>query len=373
MLDGGSSADGSAALPRARSTFVPSYTTASRTFVPVPQASVTLPASPYQWLVLASGLLSSTQGKIAAAEGRLMVGGAQSASASALVAGNTFAPWHTFHVAPAAASDTEVRVELRDLSQTATIRDLSIVALPMPPGADLHQVSLPDDQAVPNPPAAYLRLAFTPSRPGTYLVLAASSATEAPGVGSIAVWISHGSDTWPHAQFKVGRGAALPLFLARAVDLAAAPQTISWMASGDETVGSTIRFARIIAFRTDAFPDYRAAQDFGQVASTASSFVSVSSLASGTAPGDYLSIQTMLLWTDEAAPQIARGVRFATAGGLEPLEYLSELPPNVRVGHSRIGLVGADTSGAAENAFSSPSGGNVFCEESTIHRLRLSP
>lgn len=370
--DGATAGDATMPWPGVRSVQVGPFSVSSTGFVPVPGATLTIPASTDRWLLLLSALLSSTNSGAPTGGARFLIDGKERGGGEVLAGQGTFGPWQQLCLMPASATEQIVRVELGDSRGTSTIRDLAIIAFPLPTRADVHYAEHDATQSVPNADADYLELQVDPVRAGRYLVLASLNASEAPGAGSISVWLAQGTDMWPTATtLKVGRQYWQSLFLARAVDLNA-PSSLTIMASGDETVGSSIRYARILAFRTDAFADYAMAQDLTETSSSNATLRLTSTLPAGStsSPDDHLTIQSLLLWTDETAPQIPRQVRFET-DGQPALDYLCEQPPNVRAMHGRFVL--SQGAAAARSRFAAPQGGVVRAAESTIHRLRLTP
>jgi len=237
---------------------VPTFSTGSGTFVPVPAGEVTLPplADGASWLVLVSANIGSTSTEQVAAEVRLMVdgvergyGGTQNSTASSP------GPFQHFVVVDGAASAT-LAVELRDAAGgMATVGDLRIVRIAIPSSADLHYAESNPEVMFADPAFAPKHtLDFTPSAPGDYILLMAVAAGEGPEERDADVrWTGPSGAPFPIDYFNVRRPLQ-SFFLAEVVTLAdTSPQTLVLEA---ETRGTgLLRTSHLLAMRADAFAD----------------------------------------------------------------------------------------------------------------------
>ena len=199
-----------------------------------------------------------------------------------------------------------VQVQLRDDSgATATIADLQIIAFLLPSGSDFQYTENEPIRAIPSPWTIYETLGFTPSSPGTYLVMALANGTEDPGTGGIGIRLEYPAATyWPDQsggnRLQYMSNTRIPwqsFFLARAVSLTATPQTFNLEATGDLAPGSQLRYTRLMAFRTDVLDSFETVEDTAITSTTSTTPVVRSVLTTAAPPSarDYIVIQSLVL------------------------------------------------------------------------------
>jgi hypothetical protein len=313
-------ADAAAApLPPVINVEVPAFSTPGTSFVDVPGGSLLLPPSEVvtSWVVVISGWVSSTSQSSEGVQLRHLVDGEEQALSAASETLPRFAPApHLIHVA-AGPAPIAVTCQLRAVAGTARVERLQLIAIPFEPANDLAYAEAIAPQHVEDAVRTYLRLSF-PSRPADYLVLVAFNANEAPGVGTITTRVLHDGSSWPEG-FSLGnaRNVMLSYMLARLITSDGAEQTIELRASGDEVAGSTLAFARIVAFDTTALAGFARAQERTPGSSSGADAV-VASLESPLEP-PYVALQTLAIASDTV--DAATAVRVTTPAGQHEYEY----------------------------------------------------
>ncbi|HBQ19098.1 MAG TPA: hypothetical protein DEF51_50880 [Myxococcales bacterium] len=297
------------------------------------------------WLVLASGALSADVAGAQRAEARLTVDGAEVARSGSSGGG----PWSAIAFLDAGGT-RQVDVELQGLSgATATLRDLRLVAFPIP-GAAYRDAALENrffTQAEGWVGLAELR--FTPSSAGRHLVLAHVSATTTPATDAVGVRVDAGGESWPMATGTPPHlaGASLDrqsFFLARAPS-------------------SNASHAQLIALDLGAF-GATVHDDALEVGSTsAATPETLASVRSPAAPRDWIAIGSVAL--------LARGTRGAVlrADALER-RFTHALDADARLSYPFFaGVSAAAPFDASVAVFAS--GAAVERREATLHLLGL--
>jgi cysteine-rich repeat protein len=200
------------------------YATSNAAFTEIPGARIDLtPASTGDaWLVLASGLLSSSAGD-GAAEMRLMVGGEERDHFGA-PGGGGWSGFLTFDLVTGTTSPTPISVELASNNGESRASSVRLVAVLLPAGAQVEMVSARDPIVVPDRPLeTILRIDPTVRDPGSYLLLG-GVAHQNDGVGTIATWMrTPGGGYLPDApagvRFSNATPAAQPVFVAERLAL----------------------------------------------------------------------------------------------------------------------------------------------------------
>ena len=298
-------------------------------------------------------------------------------------AANKGASWQHFYRVTGTTALQTVQVQLRDDSAaTATIADLQIIAFLLPTGTDFQYTETEAIQAVPSPWTTYESLSFTPSAPGTYLIMALANGTEDPGTGGIGIRLEDPAATfWPDQsggnRLQYMSNTRIPwqsYFLARAENLTATPQTYNLQATGDSGSGSQLRYTRLMAFRTDVLDSFETTEDTA-ISSTTSTTPVVRSVLNTAAPPsarDYIVLQSLVLSGTASVDENRAG--FETDDVVK-LSYDHVF--NESFHYTSFGFFDALTSSAAvkyENTFSTSNGASaVEAKESVIHVLRLPP
>jgi hypothetical protein len=367
-------------------TNVASFSTSSTTFTPVTGGSLTFtPGTTSEiWIILVSARLMSTQTAsfTLSAEARYRVNAVEHGIGGILnSAANKGASWQHFYRVTGTTAAQTVQVDLRDDSgATATIADLQIIAFPLPSGADFRYTENEAIRAIPSPWTTYETLGFTPSSPGTYLVMALANATEDPGTGGIGIRFEHPAATyWPDMsggnRLQYMSNTRIPwqsFFLARAVSLTATPQSFNLQATGDLAPGSQIAYTRIMAFRTDVFDLFESQADTGITSTTSTTPVVRSTLTTAAPPTarDYVVIQSQVISGTAAVDE--------NRAGFEADDVVQTSYDHVFNGSFHYGSFGffdAVTRSAStkyENTWSTSNAASaVEIKESVIHVLRL--
>ena len=369
-------------------TSVASFSTSSTTFTNVTGGTLTFTPSTSSdiWILLVNARLMSTQiaSFTRSAEARYLVNGVEHGIGGILnSAANKGASWQHFYRVTGTTAMQTVQVQLRDDSAaTATIADLQIIAFLLPAGADFQYTETEAIQAVPSPWTTYESLSFTPSAPGTYLIMALANGTEDPGTGGIGIRIEDPSlSFWPDnsAGGRLGHlsNTRIPwrsYFLTRAENLTATPQTYNLQATGDSVSGSQLRYTRLMAFRTDALDNFETAEDTA-ITSTTSTTPVVRSVLTTVAPPsarDYIVIQSLVLSGTSSLDE--------NRAGFETDDVVKMSYDHVFNGSfhfTSFSFFDALTSSGAvkyENTFSTSNGASaVEAKDSAIHVLRLPP
>lgn len=352
--------------PRHEARRVPEFTATSTEPVAIPGATLAFDAAPSEaWLVLVSGVLVADF----EAEARLTIDGALRAR----IGGQSEMPrlpmplFHAAHV-PSEGGRHVVDMALR----RGAVHDLRIFAFPLPPGADLHVTELETDTALTMTRTAHAALAIRPSAPGTYLLLAVASLSEAPGVDNATAELSIGEQLVPMPEFNNNRAPMRTFVVARTLPLDATGTDVRFWARTDHPAGATVAHLRILAFRTDVFAGAWSAESAAVETSTDPSRVVKAALdvPAADAPAIDVVIQSMYAGGSEL-PEGPFAVEFLGAGGsvvrFESAQAVGG--PHFPYATATFGR------GAAlhvENAYvPQPEGTRAW--ESFIHALRLPP
>ena len=338
------------------------------------------------WVVLFSAYLSSSSTANVTTEVQYLVNGVVSGGGGIQNQTSHFgAAWQHFYVISGTTLPQLIQVQIRDAVGdlvTARIEDLHIVAFKLPAGADYHYSQTPGVRAVAaaawNP---FETLTFTPASAGDYLVLGLANFNEGPGADGVGVRVNGAlGDFWPISDGGAREGYAFnernavwSFFAARRQNLTASPQTYRIEANG-ATGGSTIRYTRLLAFRTDVFDDYQQAEDLAATSTTSATPVVKSTLTTNLPPGfrDYVVLQNLYLRgglasTDERRAGFERN-NVVEASFAHTLDHVDQ-----RVSYGLFDAFTTDQSVLLENTFSSSNAAfTVTAKESTILVLRLS-
>lgn len=227
------------------------FAVTSPTFTPVPGSDldVSVPAGE-TWLVWVSASLRSTSISSSAVEARLVVDGVARATNGVQneIADHPLS-WLYFDRLP--EGDHHVAVELHDLSGTATIENLHLVAFPAPV---VHWDERPEEILIGQTEMDVLATTAQIPVAGSYLVFAATSASEAPTSSSVHTGLRDPSGAiWPEdssERYFNFRPMYLPAIWARRVDLPAGPAAFAIYGSSGST--STIRDTRLAIMRASS-------------------------------------------------------------------------------------------------------------------------
>jgi hypothetical protein len=251
---------------------VDDFQTTSLSFVDVEGGTLEVPAGEGKpWLLLVSAALQSTYSgaQITSVEARYLVDETERGIGGADVSGRTGC-WQHLDLLYGVSESRRVQVQLRDAtSSLATIQNLRIVLVSIPSSADL-QVALDRDE--PQTAAAgswtdIQTLTLAPDVQSRYLILAVANGSEQPG-SSAGLRLEFDGEFWPFAvgspedrrsYWSNPRDPWLSMFLAREVALNE-PKTVRLLATAGSG-SSTFRYARLVAFRTDALSGFESASD----------------------------------------------------------------------------------------------------------------
>jgi hypothetical protein len=232
-----------------------SFATTSTTFVDVPNATITVPASPGQkWLLLVSGLLASDQNLYNAPEVQYLVDGVvHGIGGTENVTLGRSGPWQHFDSFVGAGVPKTITFQLRDtLGGTTQLADLHAVAVPVPDAADLlFEGSDGPTLVTSTTPTTAASLTLSPASVGEYLIFLVANTTEAPGSADLdSQWLDPAGAPWS-AGFKNPRGAWQSYMLIRRATLGPGPATLVFQASTGTT--AQVAYVRVAALRIDAF------------------------------------------------------------------------------------------------------------------------
>jgi hypothetical protein len=212
------------------------------------------------WIVIATGEWTSYPGAATNPCGlALVVDGEERAYGEPL--GGYGQSWHgmAFVRGEAAAHTVSLRAMSSNVG-SSTLRDMRIVAFPLPGFADFQAIETLGEVVVPTSFTPVAALEFEPILPGRYVFLFNAAAGERPGGNGVLLdVITPEFSQWPAAaSLRFGREALLPYFLSRTADLALGPASFTIRARSTSMTGegATVRDARLVAFRADAFCDF---------------------------------------------------------------------------------------------------------------------
>ncbi|NIS79373.1 MAG: hypothetical protein GTO14_03955 [Anaerolineales bacterium] len=360
---------------------VASFTDSSSNWVNVTGGNLTFTpsASSEIWILLFSARLSSSTTTEESVEVRYLVndvehgyGGIQNSAAS------MGASWQHFYRIAGTTAQQNIQVQLRNVAGTGTIEDLQIIAFKLPDNADFQYAETEGIQYVTGLIwASYQDLSFTPSSAGVYLIMAVANGHEFPGAATLELRLQDPvAAYWPvdsgsSHYHRNPRDPWQSYFVSRVYALLGA-QTYQIQASGP-SLGSELRFTRIMAFRTDAFDDVESVEDVAETSTTSTSPVVKSILTTGIPPAsrDYIVIQSMTLRADTAVLEERRAgfeaddvVEMSYSHVIDNFDYTAS-----------FGFFDAKTTSNSikyENTFStSINTFTVYAKESVIHVLRL--
>ncbi|MEM9189635.1 MAG: hypothetical protein AAGF12_10700 [Myxococcota bacterium] len=364
--DGGQDDDATLPAPRVQQALVTSFTSDQSAFVPVPGGSLTVTTGTERWLVLIGASLDSTSATPRATELRYLVDGTvrgNGGTPSASPGGG--GPFLHFVTLPPGGSHT-IRVEVRAgtmfADAEANVRNLQIVAVPIPTAGELVETETLRTGELRLTPSAFEAvesLTVNPSRPGRYLVLAVASASEIPGLTGATLRVSNGGEVWPAASagelehLSSTTDDFQTLYLARA-PMVTGPTTFS-LELRSAMPSSTLGTTRIVAFRTDAFASYESVEELAIGAPPAALTVTPE------APREYVVLQSLTL-----AASGTRQLTFEAAGQAVSFDHrLTDATARVSYGAFFAPL----RAGAFTVRNSVASAGEV--KESVIHVLGL--
>ena len=230
--------------------------------------------------------------------------------------------WQHFYPVTGTTATQTFQVQLRDNVGTGTVESLQVIAFRLPANADFQFVETEAPRTVTtNVWADYETLNFTPSSPGDYLIFGLATVSEDPGNESIGVRLTDPSGGfWPvnDSGTRVGhftntRLHERPFFVARVQNLPATPQTFRIQANGSTLVppDSTIRYTRLMAFRTDAFASAESVLDAPRTSTNSATPVVKSTLTTVAPPAarDYIVIQSMIVHNENSSETREVGFR----------------------------------------------------------------
>jgi hypothetical protein len=316
---------------------VSSFTATATSYLPV--SSLVIPPSPGQtWLVLFSASIETSSLAEIGVEIHYTIGGIErgvgGTQSSAI---DRPGPWQHLDVVTGGDTAMPIAIEVRDLmAGKITVRDLHVVAVPMPAAADPLFVA--DDpvrmiSSTTFQPASTFTLPV--SGPGDYFVLAVVNASDAPTESDVYVqWNDpitglHLSDTQqPRTSWQA-------MFAMWRDHVTAGPLVIKL----ESKVGggmSQLEYARVFAMRTDAFATAQFATSPAEVMTTGTAPVPAADLQPVTSGSSFLYVSTMrmaedcvgmfadrvahftvdgndLLTTDHRAPNCATQATYGTA------------------------------------------------------------
>jgi len=356
----------------------PSLTTDSDSFVDVPGGSITFTPSSVEevWLVLTSAQMLSTSTLQGAVEVRQRVdGGERNLASGQNESPDNPLPYFDVDLIRGATGAVTADVQLRARQGTATIRNLRIVAFPLPAGADAEMADAPGAVNVPpDVPTPLATLAFSPSSPGEYLVLAKLNGSEGPGDVNIRVQFLEGTSEL--GAISNNRSTFAPMLFVQRLSVGPASPPLTLQASGGTMEGATARDARIIAFRLDAFEAAESVEQREWITADSGAVLSTLTTRAPPTTRDYITIQNLRVHSPESDPDATRGRVSEFRRDSEVLtSYVRYNSSSSSIGSDAVfTAVSTDASSEWENAISSNNPAfRVAGTDSVIHALRLAP
>jgi cysteine-rich repeat protein len=204
--------------------------TTSAEFVDIPGATLTFtPNGPNErWIVFVSGVLGSSDPGQLAAEMRLTINGVEvdRFGHQTLGATDNEAGFVTFDTIVGATEDQVIAPQFRATLGTTRVSNLRVVAALLPAGSDFQYVEADELLETAGENLELLRLDFTPSRAGEYVVLAKSNLTEDPSPSTARFWLEDDAGgAHPLDGFSSPRDAVLPAFVSIVKPLDLSPKS----------------------------------------------------------------------------------------------------------------------------------------------------
>lgn len=275
---------------------VASFSTASPTFVGIPDSTISLPTAPgHRWLLLTSASLGSTSGVGVTVEARYVVDGVEHGIGGTQ---NSLAdrpgPWLHADVIDGEMPH-EIHYELRDAAgATATISQLHVAAIPLLDDrvrfsfADAPQ----DVVATTSSPHTTLSLG---ALAGDYVFLLVANATDLPDLSDVYVgWRGPGDEVWQDDVQHPREGWQAYLTLQRAtVDDPDATVTFYSRVGGGT---SQVSYLRAIAIQADAFASVDFARDdTTQTSAAQTATTAVELLPPASAASDHVVVGQLMM------------------------------------------------------------------------------
>ena len=366
-------------VPRAFEQLHPSFSTTSPTFVPVPRSRVDLPPAPagQPWVVWISAALGSTATVEVSAEARYLVdgvergyGGVQSTLPGSPGSFNHFVAVDT------SGGPATLELELRDAGGgETTIDQIRVVAFLAPPGADVHYAEM-------NPPVEFEEvafttlhtLAFTPSRPGEYVLFGAVATSESPSTGAdVDVrWVGPIGGTFPTVHRYLNVRQAWQTFVM--VDLVVVPDTTPRTVDlqAFDRAPASVRASHILAMRADAFRGVVGRLDEPEVAASSGATVALTEIVVAGEPGARnVILQSARVRTPCPEDTEAREARFEV--GTAVVTSFAHVIDNCAYepSYGAVTLTDVEAAVTARNVLAPTMGQTVLGAVSYVYALRL--
>jgi len=346
------------------------FSTTSASFVTIPDAMLTVPASPgQQWLLLVNGTLVSSSLADTGAEAQYLVNGiVRGAGGTESVDVTRPGPWQHFYVFEGGTTETSITFQIRDTQgATTTLDHLRAFAVPIPATAEAKYVANDGPIDVTSGTLADLVQLSPDTSAGEYLVLLLYNASEAPGSSDIdTVWLDPSGTMQWSPSFQNPRQANQSHLIARVAMLTGPTSFRLQAASGGPM--STVSYVRVFALRVAGLPGFAAKYDQTTAPTTMIGETVVNTLVPppSSVPGPYLTLGTLRVDDDCANAMLAaRGVRFEVNG--TPLVAGQHLSGNcaAELTYGFIGL-GENRPNQIRASINSGNGQNVIYRESTL-------
>lgn len=241
---------------------VATFSTNSATFVDIPGATLTIPASPdTRWVLLTSARLESSVSTGITVEARYTVDGIERGiGGTESSAPSRPGPWQHVHVIDGDDSEHVVTYQLRDaLAATSTIHALSMIAVPLPATA-VSYAALDDIQAVTSGTSAPHTTLSLGALRGDYIFLLLVNGSDAPGESDLFTeWFGPSGEPWmTTTHFPREPWQSLFTMHRATVD---SPNVMLTLNAWRGANPSQIRNVRAVALRADAFASAELARD----------------------------------------------------------------------------------------------------------------
>jgi hypothetical protein len=306
---------------------IDSFTTTGDTFVPIPGATLQLPAKPgTSWLLLTNALLESTMFTGFTVEARYLVddvergiGGSQNSVVQRP------GMWQHFYVMDGATPHT-VRYELRDASGgTATIEQLDVVAIALPSDAVTYRAADDIIQVSSVTPAVVVDLAMG-DLSGDYVGMLLVNASDAPGLSNVYVQWRDGTGALLSHRTHQPREPWQSFRVLQRMTLEQPDMHVQLFADVGDS--GQLRYARALAVRADAFADVQFAADTTMAVTVDSAVQPGAALALAPTPSpapEYV-VATSLQLQETCTPgtDADRHIEVAIDGAVQAMTHTTE-------------------------------------------------
>ncbi|HVP12283.1 MAG TPA: Calx-beta domain-containing protein, partial [Phycisphaerae bacterium] len=365
--------------------------TTSTTFVNIPNTGLTFtPGDASEtWLVFVSGVIrsSNTTAASVSVEMCLLINGVevdlwghQNNGAGTPNGAGFLIP----EVITGTAATQTIQPQFRAGVGTSYASLIRVVVALVPPNADLHLSETDAIQQLTGSNLSVQSLTFTPSSAGDYLILGKVSHHENPSSSTVQSWVlDDAGNMHPDApsgtHFSDGRVPWAPFttVFRRTLPASSRSLTLKGTSSGSGAGASEWRYARLTAFRMDAWEAPEYSESLTQSTTTSTSFQTKTTLTTAAPPAarDYLVIQAQRMSGNSTLTTARKAGELRDGGSsIMRTDHRINCTGSATTGYHHVaGVANAKQASASvtyDNGYLSPNSITVECADSTITSLR---